>query len=144
MQKERRVVIKFLINYGCVLFFHALIKTSSSYQNAPQNADKDVPRIINDCVAMVGALLHLCDHPIQGAAARSFRLSMKSDFPDLNAMLPSRLIIPLQESLTAQIQPNVPIHSDYQAFPIDAPTFQGGSVVSNTYEHDTDVTYRME
>jgi serine/threonine-protein kinase ATR len=72
---------------------------------------------------MTSALLDLCDHPVKEGKVW---LSMRKDFPRLHKMLPSKLIIPLQESLTAYI----PIHivtRDHQPFPTEAPFFQGVS-----------------
>jgi serine/threonine-protein kinase ATR len=69
---------------------------------------------------MVDHLLALCDHPVRDDRKT---LSMRKDFPQLNSLLPSRLIIPLQESLTANM-PTSAASSNYQPFPVNAPTFE--------------------
>jgi serine/threonine-protein kinase ATR len=68
---------------------------------------------------MVEALLELCDRPV----ADERRISMKKDFPRLHKLAPTRLIIPLQESLTARLSTTSAIVGDYQPFPVDAPVF---------------------
>ena len=77
-----------------------------------------------ECVAMTNELLALCDHPIDDDAKKS--LSMKKDFPKLFRLGQSRLIIPLQESLTATLPPSSSgISNGHQPFPTNTPTFQG-------------------
>jgi serine/threonine-protein kinase ATR len=71
---------------------------------------------------MTHELLGLCDYQLRDDK-RS--LSMRRDFPRLYALAPSRLIIPLQESLTASLPPSSSSSADHQPFPVDLPVFQG-------------------
>ena len=71
---------------------------------------------------MTDQLLALCDHRIDDDRKH---LSMKKDFPKLAALGKSELIIPLQESLTANLPPTSALESTHQPFPSDAPTFEG-------------------
>ena len=78
---------------------------------------------------MVNGLLTLCDFPAPdpprnaGPEARA-TLSMKRDIPQLAKLMPSPLIVPLQESLTATLPPtSSTINSHHQPFPSDLPTF---------------------
>lgn len=74
---------------------------------------------------MTNELLALCDHPIDDDAKKSF--SMKKDFPRLFKLGQSKLIIPLQESLTASLpaSSSSTASSGHQPFPSNTPTFQG-------------------
>jgi serine/threonine-protein kinase ATR len=71
---------------------------------------------------MTNELLALCDHRIDEDRKQ---LSMNKDFPKLAALGKSDLIIPLQESLTANLPPTSALESIHQPFPPDAPTFGG-------------------
>lgn len=71
---------------------------------------------------MTNELLALCDHPIKDERKA---LSMSKDFPRLSKLVSSRLIIPLQESLTANFPPTASADTVHQPFPVNAPTFQG-------------------
>ncbi|PBK93781.1 hypothetical protein ARMGADRAFT_1100399 [Armillaria gallica] len=77
--------------------------------------------LLNQCVAMTDELLALCEYPIDDNPRKS--LSMSRTFPSLARLGQSDLIIPLQESLTANIPPVSITNSDFNPFPIDAPTF---------------------
>lgn len=88
-----------------------------------------VPSLINASLAMVNGLLALCDYPAPelprnaGPDART-TLSMKRDIPQLAKLMPSPLIVPLQESLTATLPPtSSTINSHHQPFPPNLPTF---------------------
>lgn len=71
-------------------------------------------------MCMANALLSLCDFPV-GDTKKT--LSMKKDFPGLLSLAPSKLIIPLQESLIASLPPTSSASdSEHQPFPLDAPT----------------------
>ena len=57
---------------------------------------------------------------------------MKQLFPQLKAMAPSSLLVPLQESLIANI-PTVEIdEATYKPFPADAPTIMSASYYRST------------
>jgi serine/threonine-protein kinase ATR len=71
---------------------------------------------------MTNELLALCDRPINDDRKQ---LSMYKDFHRLAALGKSELIIPLQESLTANLPPTSALESTHQPFPPDAPTFEG-------------------
>jgi serine/threonine-protein kinase ATR len=82
---------------------------------------------------MVDGLLALCDFPAAdpprnaGPDARTV-LSMKRDIPQLAQLMPSPLIVPLQESLTATLPPtSSTVNSRHQAFPPNLPTFDRNS-----------------
>ncbi|KAI0254821.1 hypothetical protein BJV78DRAFT_1273863 [Lactifluus subvellereus] len=92
-----------------------------------------VSSLINASVAMVNGLLALCDFPPPdpprnaGPDART-TLSMKRDIPQLAKLMPSPLIVPLQESLTATLPPtSSTVNSHHQPFPPNLPTFHSFS-----------------
>ena len=70
---------------------------------------------------MTNELLGLCDFPIKDDRKT---LSMQKNFPKLFKLAPSRVIIPLQESLIANFPPTSSSETTHQPFPIDAPTFE--------------------
>jgi serine/threonine-protein kinase ATR len=71
---------------------------------------------------MTNELLALCDHPVD---ENKSTLSMSKDFPKLNRLGCSELIIPLQESLTVTLPPPSSVESTHQPFPLNTPTFKG-------------------
>ena len=71
---------------------------------------------------MTNELLALCDHPVDDNKST---LSMSKDFPRLNRLGCSELIIPLQESLTVTLPPPSSEESTHQPFPLNTPTFKG-------------------
>jgi serine/threonine-protein kinase ATR len=88
-----------------------------------------VSSLINASLAMVNGLLALCDFTVPelaknaGPEART-TLSMKRDIPQLVKLMPSPLIVPLQESLTATLPPtSSTANSHHQPFPLNLPTF---------------------
>ncbi|KAI0307055.1 hypothetical protein B0F90DRAFT_1807754 [Multifurca ochricompacta] len=94
--------------------------------------------LVNASVAMVNGLLNLCDFPAPdlpknaGPDARA-TLSMKRDIPQLAKLMPSPLIVPLQESLTATLPPtSSTVNSHHQPFPPNLPTF-------NSFSDDVEV-----
>ncbi|KAI0268140.1 hypothetical protein BC834DRAFT_678146 [Gloeopeniophorella convolvens] len=105
------------------------------------NEAKHVPGLVNASLAMINALLGLCDFPPPepprngGLDAKLF-LSMKKDIPQLAKLTPSPLIVPLQESLTAKLPPPTSaVGSDFKPFEDDAPTFHGRSPLSSVWFH---------
>lgn len=50
---------------------------------------------------------------------------MSQDFPGLVKLMPSKLLIPIQESLVADIPPSYVDQAMHQPFPVDAPMIQG-------------------
>ena len=100
-----------------------------SRQSSCRNELAHVSTLINASLAMVNGLLTLCDFPAPdpprnaGPEARA-TLSMKRDIPQLAKLMPSPLIVPLQESLTATLPPtSSTIGSHHQPFPSNLPTF---------------------
>ncbi|KDQ64194.1 hypothetical protein JAAARDRAFT_117891 [Jaapia argillacea MUCL 33604] len=86
-----------------------------------RTAKTELPTLINQCMAMTNELLALCDYPLRDDGKKP--LNMSKDFPKLARLAPSRLIIPLQESLTASLPPNSSTDSIHQPFPSNLPTF---------------------
>ena len=93
-------------------------------QNDPTNANTELPALITQSHAMTEELLKLCNHPIDDDRKT---LSMKREFPMLASLGKSRLLIPLQESLTANLPPasSTTENSTHVPFPSAAPTFEG-------------------
>jgi serine/threonine-protein kinase ATR len=106
------------------LVLHRCLSEKSSCINESMH----VPGLINASVAMVNGLLALCDFPPpdiprNGPDGRTV-LSMKKDIPQLAKLMPSPLIVPLQESLTATLPPtSSTVNSHHQPFPQNLPTF---------------------
>ncbi|KAF8138751.1 hypothetical protein EV363DRAFT_1394182 [Boletus edulis] len=92
-------------------------------RNDPANADTELPMLITQSRAMTEELLKLCNHPIDDDRKT---LSMKREFPMLASLGKSRLLIPLQESLTANLPPasSTTENSTHVPFPSAAPTFE--------------------
>ncbi|EGO27933.1 hypothetical protein SERLADRAFT_414152 [Serpula lacrymans var. lacrymans S7.9] len=87
----------------------------------PANTKNQVPVLITQCVTMTDELLRLCNHHIDDDRKT---VSMKKEFPRLAALGRSPLLIPLQESLTANLPPTSSTsHSTHNPFPPAAPTF---------------------
>lgn len=89
-------------------------------QNNPKTAHTNVPILIASSVAMATELLRLCDFPIKDDGLKS--LSMSKDIPNLARLVPSPLIIPLQESMTVSLPTTSSSQSVHQPFPPDIPT----------------------
>ena len=101
-----------------------LSSSSRTRQNDPTNANTELPMLIARSHAMTEELLKLCNHPIDDDRKT---LSMKREFPTLASLGRSRLLIPLQESLTANLPPasSTTENSTHVPFPSAAPTFEG-------------------
>ena len=97
----------------CQLLFH---------QSNPHTNRNHVSKLITTCLTMTNELLALCDHPVDDNKST---LSMSKDFPRLNRLGCSELIIPLQESLTVTLPPPSSVESTHQPFPLNTPTFKG-------------------
>lgn len=85
-----------------------------------------VSSLINASIAMVNGLLSLCNFTAPEPSRIDGRttLSMKRDIPHLAKLMPSPLIVPLQELLTATLPPtSSTINSHHQPFPSNPPTF---------------------
>ncbi|KIK96405.1 hypothetical protein PAXRUDRAFT_310274 [Paxillus rubicundulus Ve08.2h10] len=92
-------------------------------RNDPANAQTELPTLITQSHAMTDELLRLCNHPINDDCRT---LNMKREFPKLAALGRSRLLIPLQESLTANLPPasSTTENSTHVPFPTSAPMFE--------------------
>lgn len=88
----------------------------------PGNARPYLSKLIDQSISMTNELLALCDYRVSDDKKQ---LSMSRDFPKLAALGKSDLIIPLQESLTANLPPTSASESTHQPFPHDIPTFEG-------------------
>jgi len=71
---------------------------------------------------MTNELLALCDYQITDESKKA--LTMGKDFPRLATLGRSRLLIPLQESLNANLPPNSSSGSEHQPFALNAPLFE--------------------
>lgn len=71
---------------------------------------------------MTNELLALCDYQIDDDKRT---LNMRKDFPRLSPLGHCELIIPLQESLTANLPPSSSSQSTHQPFPANLPMFHG-------------------
>lgn len=93
------------------------------------NESMHVTGLINASIAMVNGLLALCDFtapdpPRNAGPDAKITLSMKRDIPQLARLMPSPLIVPLQESLTVILPPtSAATNSLHQPFRPDIPTF---------------------
>lgn len=85
-----------------------------------------VAKLVKDSRKMTEALLALCDRPLRDDVRV---LSLKKDCPSLERLAPSRLIIPLQESLIATLPPSSAADATHQPFPVDAPTFASARMI---------------
>ncbi|KAH9002229.1 hypothetical protein EDB86DRAFT_3063350 [Lactarius hatsudake] len=94
------------------------------------NESTHVKDLVNASVAMVDGLLALCDFSAPdpprnlGPDAKT-TLSMKRDIPQLSKLMPSPLIVPLQESLTVILPPtSAATNSLHQPFRLKYPDIQ--------------------
>ena len=70
---------------------------------------------------MTRELLSVCEAVVPNKRPT---LSMSKNYPKLYRLLPSELIIPLQESLIVNLPPAGSSARDYEPFPVDPPKFQ--------------------
>jgi serine/threonine-protein kinase ATR len=91
-------------------------------QNNPANKNTNIAELIKQTIAMTNELLALCDYHITDDPKKA--LTMARDFPRLAALGRSRLLIPLQESLNANLPPNSSSASEHQPFAPNAPLFE--------------------
>jgi len=124
--RGRAILEKLKVRFSSIFPYsrRAYSRQSSCLKELPH-----VSTLINASLAMVNGLLTLCDFPAPdpprnaGPDARA-SLSMKRDIPQLAKLMPSPLIVPLQESLTATLPPtSSTINSHHQPFPSNLPTF---------------------
>ncbi|TDL29365.1 hypothetical protein BD410DRAFT_710460 [Rickenella mellea] len=94
-------------------------KILDQLKNNPQNARTAVPVLVSQSIMMSSELLDLCNYQVKDDTKT---LSMARAFPRLLKLAPSPLIIPLQESLVANLPSTSSGESDHQPFPPDCPT----------------------
>jgi len=123
--RGRSILERLKVGFSYMSVFHACLLEKSSCITESTH----VSSLINASLAMVNGLVALCDFPSPeppknaGPDAR-ITLSMKRDIPQLVKLMPSPLIVPLQESLTATLPPtSSTINSYHQPFPLNLPTF---------------------
>lgn len=90
-------------------------------QEISNRVEQDVAGLIEECNAMTDQLLAVCEYPL-GMPERKV-LSVKHNFPHLARLAPSKIIIPLQSSLTASMPPASSQASEHIPFPVKSPTF---------------------
>lgn len=73
------------------------------------------------------ALIELCDAPVDHDV-----LYLSQQFPKLNAMAPSPLLLPLQYSMTVILPSNRAESGVHRPFPSSAPTLEGVHIVSTS------------
>ncbi|KAF7789400.1 hypothetical protein EIP86_000344 [Pleurotus ostreatoroseus] len=87
--------------------------------------------IVAKSVALGERLIGLCGahRPVKkdkgGKVLKPDPYVMTQDFPGLVKLMPSKLLIPIQESLVADIPPSYVDQAMHQPFPVDAPMIQG-------------------
>ncbi|XP_006456710.1 hypothetical protein AGABI2DRAFT_78376 [Agaricus bisporus var. bisporus H97] len=89
-------------------------------QHNPKVARTNIPTLVQKSVSMTNELLALCDYQIDDDKRT---LNMRKDFPRLSPLGHCELIIPLQESLTANLPPSSSSQSTHQPFPANLPMF---------------------
>lgn len=89
--------------------------------------EHDVSGLINECNAMTDQLLAICEHPLGLPERKVF--SMKQDFPQMDRLAPSQILIPLQNSLTASMSSTSSQGAVHVPFPVNAPTFNSTQVL---------------
>jgi len=110
-------------------YYHcAILIITGMLQNIPGNENTNIADLIKKTTAMTNELLALCDYQITDESRKA--LTIAKDFPRLAALGRSRLLIPLQESLNANLPPNSSSGSEHQPFPLNAPLFESKSCSS--------------
>ncbi|KAH9948812.1 hypothetical protein B0H21DRAFT_777700 [Amylocystis lapponica] len=120
-------------------FFASVVKSKSKSKSPSPRAERGMvilnhlregwrnSRLVNEILRMTEELLALCDYSVREDRKT---LSMSKDFQRLYRSVPSPLLIPLQESLTASLPPVSSTsgftHSEstHEPFPVNAPTFE--------------------
>lgn len=145
--RGRAILEKLKVRFSNIFLssLHAYLRQSSCL-----NESTHVSTLINASLAMVNGLLALCDFPAPdpprnaGAEARA-TLSMKRDIPQLAKLMPSPLIVPLQESLTATLPPtSSTIDSHHQPFPSNLPSFNRDPFPLYAYNWVSDNTISLD
>ncbi|KAF8592595.1 hypothetical protein K439DRAFT_1625944 [Ramaria rubella] len=90
--------------------------------NDSHHSKKSVSMLANHCRTMTSELLKLCNHVVPDDLRAP--LSMTKLFPGLARLTPSRLIIPLQESLIASLPSESSLEASHKPFPHHLPTIE--------------------
>jgi serine/threonine-protein kinase ATR len=122
IRKERGKAILDQLHVRIRSCFPRYLLSDDCSQSNPANTSRKVPLLITQLTDMTNELLALCDYHIPDDSRKT--LTVSRDFPKLAALRQSLLIIPLQESLNANLPPNSSSESIHQPFPANAPTFE--------------------
>lgn len=83
----------------------------------------DISTIIDEGLRLVDELLALCGHSVQ----KETTLSLYKQFPKLNRLAPTTLIIPLQTSLNVSLPSDASRTTTHKPFPDNLATFHSQS-----------------
>lgn len=108
---------------------------SHSQEAAASNRSLVVGPLVDEGLRLVDQLLAMCNYPISG---KIDTLSLKKTFPLLWKAAPTKLIIPLQSSLTVSLPYDVSQAATHKPFPDNLPVFQGGSASFCVSSSDAD------
>ncbi|GAA6005621.1 hypothetical protein JCM10207_005273 [Rhodosporidiobolus poonsookiae] len=86
----------------------------------PGGRTSDVGPLVDEGLKLVDQLLNLCNFPITG---KTDSLSLKKTFPNLYRTTPTKLIIPLQSSLTVTLPSDNSQSASHKPFPASLPVF---------------------
>ena len=87
----------------------------------------DLSRLIKESLHMIDPLVELCNRHVPESKKL---LNMRKDFPILSRLVPSQLIVPYQDALTASVPPaSLMTDSVHQPFPTNIPTIECAYVV---------------
>ena len=88
----------------------------------PSGGRSKLAKTIASSELMTTNLLRVCEYGVNKATSS---LSLSKQFPELNKIGHSNLIIPLQESMTASLPPASGDDASHKPFPDELPTFNG-------------------
>ncbi|KAJ3291727.1 serine/threonine-protein kinase M1 [Borealophlyctis nickersoniae] len=84
--------------------------------------DRNLYTLIQEAQKLTDNLLLLCNHQV---GPRENALSIKKSFRNLERMVPLRMIVPLQSTMTVTLPADGQSSSDHRPFPRDSPTIHG-------------------
>ncbi|KAL1690090.1 hypothetical protein GGG16DRAFT_56461 [Schizophyllum commune] len=91
-------------------------------RHMPSGGRSKLAKTIASSELMTTNLLRVCEYGVNKATSS---LSLSKQFPELNKIGHSNLIIPLQESMTASLPPASGDDASHKPFPDELPTFNG-------------------
>ncbi|KAI5893599.1 uncharacterized protein SCHCODRAFT_02730130 [Schizophyllum commune H4-8] len=91
-------------------------------RHMPSGGRSHLAQIIASSELMTTNLLRVCEYGVDKATSS---LSLSKQFPELNKIGHSNLIIPLQESMTVSLPPASSDDASHKPFPDELPTFNG-------------------